>query len=85
MKYTLKNGFELFVDNSALDNWELLEVLADIDAGKTPLITKAFPMLVGKDQFDKLKEYMRTDGRISIASMIEVFTELMNQLENGKK
>ena len=85
MTYTLKNGFELSLDNSALDNWELLEVLAEIDGGKSTLITKAFPMLVGKEQFEKLKEHMRTNGKISIAQMVDTFSEIMNYLENGKK
>ena len=85
MKYKLKNGFELEIDNSSLDNWELLEVLADIDAGKSTMITKAFPMLIGDNQFAKLKEHMRKNGKISIAEMVETFTEIMNQLENGKK
>lgn len=30
-----KSGFEFTVKDSALDNWELLEVLSDIDDGKT--------------------------------------------------
>lgn len=85
MIINLKNGFELSVDDSALDNWELLEILTEIDEGKSTLITKAFPILIGKDQFNKLKEYMRSDGKVSIVNMVNTFTEIMEQLEKGKK
>ena len=85
MTINLKNGFELSVDDSALDNWELLEILTEIDEGKSTLITKAFPILIGKDQFIKLKEHLRTNGKVSIFQMVDTFTEVMNQLEKGKK
>lgn len=85
MVINLKNGFELSVDDSALDNWELLEILTEIDEGKTTLITKAFPILIGTEQFIKLKEHLRTNGKVSIVQMVNTFTEVMNQLEKGKK
>lgn len=85
MLIKLKNGFELSVDDSALDNWELLEILTEIDEGKSTLITKAFPILVGKEQFSKLKEHLRVNGKVSIVAMVDTFQDVMYQLEHGKK
>ena len=84
-KGTLSNGFEYEVTDDVLDNWELLEILTEIDGGKTILITKAFPMILGADQFEKLKNHIRKDGKVSIVTMVNTFKDLMDCLNGGKK
>ena len=83
---TLANGFTFKVNDDAYDNWELLEILQQIDDGKEVLIVKAFPLLVGAEQFNALKEHIRKqDGKVSVSKMVLCFTEIMEQIKNGKK
>lgn len=83
----LKNGFEVKIEDENLDDFEVFEAICDIEEdsenmGKTVFI---FKRLLGKTQYDKLKEHMRNEtGKISTTEMIEVLKEILN-LENDIK
>lgn len=85
-KGRLSNGFDFTIEEEAYDNWELLEVLQQIDDGKEVLIVKAFPMLIGDAQFNALKAHIRnTEGKVSVSMMVQCFTEIMEQIKQLKK
>lgn len=86
IKGTLANGFNYEIKDEALDNWELLEVLTEIDSGNQAAIVKAFPMLIGSEQFSQLKEHLKkVEGSVRITSMVNVFSEITRNSNELKK
>lgn len=86
MDITLKDGHVVQLDNDALDDWELLELMQAIDDGQSGLITKAFPLLVGEEQFANLKSHLKGERtRLPASEMIAAFYEILSGVRSGKK
>ena len=65
-------GFEFEIEDEVLDDYELLEILTDIDAGDLTVVPKMVDMLLGNEQKKKLKEHVRaTTGRVSTKAMMD--------------
>lgn len=80
-----KTGFKFSIEDGALDDWELLEVLADIDDGKTQKIGTAIKLLLGADQAKALKEHCRNDeGRVPTSAMMAEMGEIFAELRKNK-
>lgn len=80
-----KTGFKFSIEDGALDDWELLEVLADIDDGKTQKIGTAIKLLLGADQANALKEHCRNDeGRVPTSAMMAEMGEIFAELRRNK-
>lgn len=80
-----KTGFKFSIEDGALDDWELLEVLADIDDGKTQKIGTAIKLLLGADQAKALKEHCRNDeGRVPTSAMMAEVGEIFAELRRNK-
>lgn len=78
-------GFEFSVEESALDDWELMEALTDIGDGKTQKIGTAVKLLLGKEQADALKEHCRNDeGRVPATAMMAQVGEIFAILRENK-
>lgn len=76
---TTKSGFMYEIDDDVMDDYELLEMLCDVDNGNTSLITTAAKMLVGKEQMERLKEHNRGEnGRVSVKKMIEDILDILH-------
>lgn len=81
----LKNGFRYRIPDEKLDDYELLELLAEIDSGNNTLIIKVAPYLLGKEQTDKLKEHIRGEnGVVSATKMFEAIGEILTGSKEGK-
>lgn len=77
---TLKDGFKIELDDTALDDYELLEDLADIDAGKGVKVISAVSRLFG-DQVDMIKDHLRNEkGKVTTTAMTEVVMEVITGL-----
>lgn len=77
---TTESGFEFSLDPEALDDYELLEYLCDIDNGDVSKITVAANALLGDAQMKKLKEHLRNEkGRVSAKKMIEEITQIFQR------
>lgn len=77
---TTESGFEFSLDPEALDDYELLECLCDIDNGDVSKITVAANALLGDAQMKKLKEHLRNEkGRVSAKKMIEEITQIFQR------
>ena len=48
------SGFEFEIDEEVLDDWEMLELLQEIDDGKIGKLAKAIVFLLGEEQYEKL-------------------------------
>ena len=79
-----KSGFNYHIDENILQDYELLEAIAETE--KNPIfITKVVRMLLGDDT-DKLKEHVRDEnGHVSIEKMNVEITEIFEAQKKLKK
>lgn len=73
-----ESGFCFEIDESALDDMEFVEALADLeeDALKLP---KVCNMLLGKEQKAKLYDHLRNeDGKVPINDVSNAIVEIMS-------
>ena len=77
-------GLHLKVAPDALDDWELMEVIAAVDSGDqaaTMQLPQIIKRLVGEDAYTALKDAVRDDsGRVRAEAMGEVVGELFTAL-----
>ena len=78
IKGKTKTGFEFEIKKESLNNYELLENIAELE--ENPLmITSIVKHLLGKEQAQSLKEHVRNDeGIVEIDKMTEEVTEILN-------
>ena len=84
IKGKTKSGFNYHIDENVLQDYELLEAIAETE--KNPIfITKVVRMLLGDDT-DKLKEHVRDEnGHVSIEKMNGEITEIFQSQKKLKK
>lgn len=84
IKGKTKSGFNYHIDENILQDYELLEAIAETE--KNPIfITKVVRMLLGEDT-DKLKEHVRDEnGHVSIEKMNVEITEIFQAQKKLKK
>ena len=76
IKGTTKSGFDYTVQEEALDDYELLEELREIDA---------IEKIIGPEQKEQLKEHVRDEaGRVSIKRMFDEVGEILRGNQEGK-
>lgn len=86
MQIVLNNGFECEVTAENLNDWDLLENLRKVDKGDISPLPDVALSLIGKDQTEALKNYLRTEnGRVPMDGMINAITEILNKCDVGKK
>ncbi|MDO4383884.1 MAG: hypothetical protein Q4C18_05265 [Eubacteriales bacterium] len=84
IKETLKNGFEVEIPDENLDDYELLEDLAELDEDDYGKIVSVYRRLLGKDQYKALKEHIRNEsGRVPATEMMDTLEEIFN-IQNGE-
>lgn len=82
---TLDSGLTLYLEADALDDWELLDALRQIESNPMAIMD-AFTMLLGSHQLDMLKESIRTEsGRVKMTDMTMAFGEIMAKVNTLKK
>ena len=79
IKGETNSGFKYSIEEKRLYNYQLLEVIGEID--ENPVVApKALNLLLGKEQAAALKEHVRDeDGIVPAAKMVE---ELGNIFQN---
>lgn len=81
LKGKTKSGFEYEVSDAAMNNYELIEVLAEVDTNPL-LLPSLVTKLLGKEQKNKLLEHLRTkDGNVPIDALS---AEIMAIFQGGK-
>lgn len=74
---TTESGFQYSIDQEAMDNYELLEDLCEVDNGNAGKITTAARRLLGDDQLKALKEHLRNEkGRVPASKMIKEISQI---------
>lgn len=81
LKGKTRSGFEYEIPEENLNNYELLETLAEVE--ENPLMTpKVVNLLLGKKQAEKLKDHLRTET--GIVPTDKLSEEIMGIFENHK-
>lgn len=85
-KIVLENGLELEVNESALNNMELLDALADMTEGNALALSNVVKLMLGNENRKKLYNFIRKkDGTVPLEEVDKCVTEIMNLLgEQGK-
>lgn len=79
------SGFEFEIDEEELDDYELLEMLCDIDKGDVTKITDAAKKILGNEQLKELKEHVRDEkGKVSVSKMMKEIEEVLSSNSRGK-
>lgn len=83
---TTESGFQYTLPPDALDDYELLENLCDIDNGDVSKITGIARQLLGDAQIEALKGHVRKEnGRVPASKMIEEIIQIFkgSQVKNS--
>ena len=79
-------GFEFELQDDVLDNWEMLEMIQEVDSGNTAVLTKLVPALLGAEQTQKLKDYIRQpNGVVRISDMSTAIADIFASCNTLKK
>lgn len=81
LKGKTKSGFEFSISDESLDNMELIETLAGVDANPL-LLPRLVSQLLGEDQKQELYNHLRTDS--GVVPVSKVSDEIMEIFQSGK-
>lgn len=85
MNITLKDGFEVSIDEKSFGDWRFLTALRKIDKGETGLIVDvAEKLLGGEEEVEKLAQHFEVNGYISSEAMIEAIKEIIDAVSELK-
>lgn len=85
LKGKTSSGFSFVVEDFRLNNMELLEVLNDIDEGKTHRVPKAVLLLLGEEQKHDFYEHLRNgDGIVPVDVAAKELMEIIESGADGK-
>ena len=80
-----KSGFEIVLEESSLDNMELVDTLDEMNEGNPLAISRLVPLLLGKEGKKKLYDHLRTpEGRVPSTAVEREIIELMVSIQPGK-
>lgn len=81
-----ESGFEFQIEDSNLDNMELLDALAEIDGGNVAALPRASALLLGNEQKKSLYNHLRSEkGNVPMEAFMDEITEIMKIIgEEGK-
>lgn len=83
MKGETSTGFKFEIDDNRLDDMELVDVMAEIDANPL-LMPKLCRMLLGEGQKKRLYDHLRMkDGRVPIETVANEIQEIFNSNDTG--
>lgn len=78
------SGFEFELDESVTNDWEILEVVADLAAGNTLKIVELAWRLLSPEQYQDLKTYCTEDGIVKTEKMNEEITSIFLKCKSIK-
>ena len=80
-----ESGFSIELEESTLDNMEVLDALSDLDEGNPLAMSRLVVKLLGKDGKKRLYDHLRTeDGRVPASAVVSAIMELFQSINAGK-
>lgn len=84
IKGKTKSGFSYQIEESRLNNYELLELIGELDENPV-VISKMVVMMLGKEQTAELKNHLRDeDGLVPNNKMMDEITEIFQSQAETK-
>lgn len=72
-----KSGFKFHVEESTLDNMELLDALEELSDDNALAVSRVVKLVLGDEQKKLMYNHLRTpDGRVPIAALQEELEEI---------
>lgn len=85
-KVITKSGFECLVDKKQMDDMELVDKIAEADAGNPLAVSAVIEKVLGKEQKANLYNHLRNeDGRVPIEKVGEEIVEIITSLGSEGK
>lgn len=85
MTTKLSDGYEVYIDEKHLNDWNLLKLLRGIDKGEPALVVDVAEILLGgEENVDKLAEHLAVDGVTTIDAMVDAMREIMDSTSELK-
>ena len=85
MKLTLKDGFEVNVNDNCMNDWNFLVMLRKVDKGDYGLIVDvAETLLGGEEEVGTLAAHLAVDGVTPADAMGEALLEIMTSIRELK-
>lgn len=85
MKGKTTSGFEFELQQEALEDYELLEALHQMDKGNFLAIPEVATRLLGEEQKNRLKEHLRgADGRVSLKKISHEIIDIFQSSQELK-
>lgn len=90
VKVQTTSGFVCNVDERKAKDWNFLEALVDCENENESValrgITKVVPLLLGTNEFERLKKHVEKDGIADVEIVMSEFKEILEQIgEKTKK
>lgn len=82
MRGTTESGFEFEVKEEALNDWELVEYMDDMEENPQHIIRVA-KKLLGKEQYEQMKEHCREEN--GIVNFRNMTAEIIDILHSNSK
>lgn len=80
-----QSGFEFSIEDEALNNYELLEVLQEVADGNEGMIPLMVKILLGKEQTKALKDHLRgSNGIVKATDMVEEIKSIFDAIHELK-
>ena len=80
-----ESGISIELEESTLDNMEVLDALSDLDEGNPLAMSRLVVKLLGKDGKKRLYDHLRTeDGRVPASAVESTIMELFQSINAGK-
>lgn len=83
-KITLKDGYVIELDESKLNNMELLDALSDVEDGNELAVSRVCKLILGVDARKKLYDHLRENGIVPIEKVSNAILEVFNSIKEGK-
>lgn len=84
-KGTLSNGFRYNIENDVFDDYEILELIADVEENPAN-ITKLVTLVLGEKQKNNLINYLKNkEGKARLSTMERLMGELFQKLQKDNK
>lgn len=80
---TTKSGFEFVILDDVLNDWELLELLDELEE-KPNYIVRVAKKLLGTELYSNLKTHCTRDKKVLLNLMTEEVTEILNSNQETK-
>lgn len=83
---TTSGGFSFSLDETALDNMELVDALADAQNDDPIAVSRACLLLLGRETRKQLYDHVRTpDGRVPIEEIAKSMVEILEAFGKAGK